>query len=94
MLTALILVGALVGWPQAGASFPSSAPSTANTYSWVQPHPGQAGRDYNPWPFYGDPLVGPREVVCYKADWYFIDKTALWYPGVCWSQRIHRRYVY
>jgi len=53
----------------------------------------------NPWPFYGDPLVGPREVVCLRPEWLYIGMykgapVRGWYPGTCWSRRIYRRYVY
>lgn len=96
MILSLILAGALVGWPQAGTSVLGQQGGAiggqpSNTYQWKAPA-GAPGA--NPWPFYGDPLVGPRELVCYKAEWLYIGTAKVWYPGVCWNQRIHRRYVH
>ncbi len=83
----------LVGWPQPG---PARSAAPASSYHWVQPSPNPNGQS---WPFYGDPMVGPREVVCLRPEWLYIGvyrgaAVRGWYPGTCWSRRIYRRYVY
>ena len=93
LIPALVLAFLLGGWPtgsvpgQSGGAIGSSQPS----YHWVEPHPGPGAR---PWPFYGDPKVGPRDVVCRPAEWVYVGPYRGWYPGTCWTRRAYRRTDY
>jgi hypothetical protein len=87
MIPALVLAF-LVGWPQPGPG-PSAAP--ASSCQWQAPAGDPAA---NPWTFYGDPLVAPREVVCLRPEWIYIGQYRALYPGVCWSRRIYRRHAW